>query len=779
MPVRRRVRLLCARSRSFLTTLSILAVLLGGTASAQPPQQVNPPRQAFAFAIPPAPLDDALAAFRRVTHAVVREPSDLPLAKLGSPGVTATCTADEALRDLLAGTGLTFRIAPDGAFMLQLAASPVRVEVTGVADPYRVQESSTATRTPTMLHDIPQTLAIVPRALLVDQGAQSMADVVRNVPGVSVAQGEGNRDQIVLRGISTSSDFFVNGVRDDQERFRDLYNVERVEVLQGPAAVLFGRGGAGGIVNVVTRRARRGEPSDAAIEVGSFDHKRATLFAAAPVGAQGSIAVSGMAERSGGFRDAYFLDRYAANPTLTVRLGDGSLLTAGVEHLSDRRFADRGIPSRGVRPIAVDASQVFASETQNRARSGVDSAYAELEHAFRSGATIRTRVLAGRYDKYYQNVYPGSAVDAQDTLTLSAYNHGIDRVNVFSQTELTYDARALGLEHRMLAGLEVGHQSQDEQRHTATPIANVALTSSMRDADFAAARLTADRNADAGIAGVFVQDQVTLASRWKAVAGLRADRFAVSIDDRLPGAPELARTDRAVSPRAGVIYAPDPRTSLYASYSYTFLPSGQTLGLAANTAQLEPENAKNYEAGARVDVLRGLSLTAAIFRLDRNHVRSVDPNDPTRLVMTGQQRTEGVVLSATGSVTPRLRIYGGYAHLDAEVTRRTQSAPAGRRVGLVPVHQATMWATYDLPWRLAVGGGLVAQSRAFTSFTNEVVLPAFARVDAALSRRIGRYRLALNTENILNARYYPTANGDNNISPGAPRSIRVTIAAAF
>lgn len=703
----------------------------------------------------------------------------MSLQGIGSPGVTGTFTTDDALRVLLEGTGLAFVRTPDGGFTLRLAAAPVRVEVIGVADPYRVDDSSTAMRVSTPLRDIPQTLTIVPRALLADQGAQSVADAVRNVPGVSVAQGEGNRDQVVLRGISTSSDFFVNGVRDDQERFRDLYNVERIEVLQGPAAVLFGRGGAGGIVNIVTRRASTGEASDGAIEAGSFGHKRATAFTAAPAGARASFALSAMAERSGGFRDAYFLHRYAVNPTLSVRLGSASRLTAGVEYSSDYRFADRGIPSRSGRPVAVDRSQVFGSESQNRAESGVGSASVELDHAFRNGASLRTRLLAGRYDKYYQNVYPGSAVNAQDTLTLSAYNHRMDRVNVFSQTELTYDARALGVDHRLLAGLELGRQLQDEDRHTASPIPSVPLASTMRDADFAAAPLTADRRADAGIAGVFLQDQMALSPRWKAVAGVRADRFAVSVDDRLPGAPTLARVDRAVSPRAGVIFAAGARASLYASYSYTFLPSGQTLGLAANTAQLEPENAKNYETGARIDVSRGLSVTAAIFRLDRNHVRTTDPLDPTRLVMTGQQRTEGILLSATGRVTPHLRIHGGYAHLDAEVTRSTLSAPAGRGVGLVPAHQGTIWAAWDLPWRLAVGAGVVAQSRAFTSFSNDVVLPAFARIDAAFSRRMGRYRAALNMENLLNARYYPTANGDNNISPGAPRNVRLTLSASF
>ena len=172
------------------------------------------------------------------------------------------------------------------------------VDVTGRLSPYRPIESTGATKTDTPLRDIPQTVTVVPEPLLVDQHAQSVADAVRNVPGVSVAQGEGNRDQVVLRGISSASDFFVNGIRDDQERFRDLYNVERIEVVQGPAAVLFGRGGGGGIVNLVTRRPQRGAPSDFALELGAYDHKRGTAQFGLPLGSTGSFRVSAMAEDS-------------------------------------------------------------------------------------------------------------------------------------------------------------------------------------------------------------------------------------------------------------------------------------------------------------------------------------------------------------------------------------------------------------------------------------------------------------------------------------------------
>jgi catecholate siderophore receptor len=487
-----------------------------------------------------------------------------------------------------------------------------------------------------------------------------------------------------------------------------------------------------------------------------------------------------MGEDSGGFRQGFFLHRYAVNPTLGVPLGSRASLTLGVEHLSDHRLADRGIPSRTGRPVAVPASQLFGSTSQNDARNGADTARATLEYRFSNGLVLRNNLLVGRYDKYYQNVFPGSAVSTSGTFALSAYNHTIDRVNTFNQTDLIYDRRLFGVEHVLLGGVEAGHQFQDERRHTAPAVPNVAVTSSQRDANFTAAPLTVDRHAQADILAGYAQDQIALSRQWKAVLGARVDRFAVRVDDHLPGSMDLSRTDTSVSPRAGVIFQPTATASVYASYSYTFLPSGQTLGLAVNTAQVAPEDAKNYETGAKLDLLgRRLSVSAAIFRLDRNNVKNTDPNDPARLVLTGQQRTEGVVMSAAGNVTSRWKISGGYAGLSARVTQDTAAAPAGRRVGLVPRHQATLWTVYDFTSRWGAGLGLVGQSRVYTSFTNLVQLPSFTRADALAYYRVGRYRIALNADNLFNATYYPTANGDNNISPGAPRSLQLSLRAIF
>ncbi len=751
-----------------LAALPLTAVAQSQTAAGSP--------VLIQFEIPAGPLAEALQSFERVSGASVRTVSTLD--QLTSRGVRGALTAADALSRLVEGTGLAPRVTPAG-FVLEPARPAHRVETTGQLPHYVAEESSSATRTSTRLLDVPQTISVVPRALLDDQHAQSVADAVRTVPGVSIAQGEGNRDQVVLRGISTASDFFVNGVRDDQERFRDLYNVESVEVVQGPAAVLFGRGGAGGVVNLVTTPMQGSRP-EFNVEIGDDRHKRATARLGTSMGTDALIRVNAMAEDSGGFRDGYFLHRHAVNPIARMTLGRRATMTVSFEHLRDRRLADRGVPSQGGRPAAVSPAQLFGSADQNEATSGVDSAAVTLEHRVGSSVRLRNSFLAGRYDKFYQNVYPGSAVNAAGLLTLAAYNHAMDRTNVFNQTDLMVDGRVGGMAHRLLVGIEAGRQAQDEWRHTAASIPNVPVSDSARNADFAAAPLAVNRAADATTLAAYLQDQVTLFTRWKAVAGVRLDRFGVAIDDLLPANTDLSRRDVAASPRAGLIYQPNSRTSVYGSYSYTFLPSGERLGLAANTAQLRPENAKNYEVGAKLEVLgRRLALSTALFRLDRNDVKSVDPGDPARLVLTGQQRTDGFTLSASGRVNQRWELAGGYAGLDARITKTTSAAPAGRRPGLVPRHQLSLWSAHDVTRSFRLAGGIVSQTEIFTSFTNTVRLPGYTRVDASAFYRIKNATVSLAVANLFDARYYPTANGDNNISPGAPRTLQLSLRHTF
>jgi catecholate siderophore receptor len=302
----------------------------------------------------------------------------------------------------------------------------------------------------------------------------------------------------------------------------------------------------------------------------------------------------------------------------------------------------------------------------------------------------------------------------------------------------------------------------------------------------------ANNNVKADVAALYLQDQIAFTKQWKAIVGLRYDHFKVSFDDRrtLVPATDLARTDDAFSPRAGLIWQPTAASTYYVSYSESFLPSGEQLGLAATTVDLDPETARNYEVGGRWDLRPKLTLSGAVFRTDRNNVRVADPANPGFFVKTGQLRSTGFELGLQGEVTQRWQVYGGYSNLNARALKAfntgttasaTTTVGAGTKLGLVPEHTFSLWNRFDLADGWGAGLGVIYQGASYTTISNAVTLPAFTRADAALFYTFSdrRTRLAVNVENLFDRKYFPTADNDNNISPGAPRTLRVTLSTSF
>jgi catecholate siderophore receptor len=680
-----------------------------------------------------------------------------------------------------------------------LALAPIQqIVVSGHAeDVYRSATASTATKIDLPLKETPASLTVVPAALMKDQAMQSLADVMRMVPGTSVHQGEGNRDQFILRGISTSADLYIDGVRDDAQVFRDLYNLERVEVLKGAGGMVFGRGGAGGVVNRVSKQPLLRHVGEASFSAGSEGSLRGTIDVGNKLATGLAGRVNAMAEKGRGFRDGYRLERAAINPVLTWLPGAGTALTVGAEHLQDERTADRGVPARNGRPLDGDPATFYGNAAQSTARSVVDGAYAVLEHDF-GAVQLRNSLRLTHYDKFYQNVYAdnanSSSVDAAGNFKLAAYNNANRRSNLFNQTDLSADVHAFGMQHKLLLGLELGHQDSRTQRQTGFfGAAGTQTVVSVPVSDptavvtaFRANGSDANNRTIGNVAAVLVQDLVTLNPQWKLLAGLRLDRFETRFDDqRTTTAPvDLQRADKAASPRLGLIWSPTAAVSAYASYAYSFLPSGETLSLAPNTADLAPEKAVNTEVGARWDVAPRLMLSAAVFRLDRRDVRSPDALNPGYFVKTGQQRTEGAELGLQGEVLPGWQVHGGYAYLDGRIVSTTSAGAAGARLQLVPRHMLTVWNRVDLGNMvpgLGAGLGLLHQGTVVTSLDNQVSLPGWTRADGAVYYRWADRgtQLALNIENLFNRRYFATADGNNNISPGAPRNARLTLSTKF
>jgi len=692
--------------------------------------------------------------------------------------------------------GASFAQTPPDTTLPEVKVQGEAERADGPVTGYRANRSSTFTKTDTPLKEVPASVTVVPGELMKDQAMQSMGDVFRYVPGVLMHQGEGNRDQVVIRGTSTTADFYVDGVRDDAQVFRDLYNLERVEVLRGPGGMAFGRGGAGGVVNRVTKKPAFEPVGAATLTFGSWDQRRATVDLGNKLGESGAWRLNAMAEKAGSFRDGFNLERYAVNPTGTIVLGSGTVVTVGYEHLWDYRTADRGFPSFGGSPFNADPSTFFGNAGQSHAKSVVDGLYAIVDHDFGNGMQVRNTTRAMHYDKYYQNVFPGSAVSAAGTLTLSAYNNANQRTNLFNQTDLTTKFSTGRLEHTLLTGLEVGRQDSANKRNTgffgaATGITVPASNPFAEATSFRPNGTDADNRVKANVAAAYVQDQVAFSKEWKAIAGLRYDRFSVDFDDRRTTTPptDLARTDTALSPRVGLIWTPTTAQTYYVSYSYAFLPSGEQLGLASTTVDLSPEKARNYEGGARWDLRPSLTLSGAIFRTDRDNVRVADPANPGFFVNTGQQRTDGYEIGLQGEVTKSWQVYGGYAHLNGRTTKPVTTGttatvasiiPAGSKLGLVPEDTLSVWnrVRFDENW--SAGLGVIHQSSSFATISNTVTLPAFTRIDGALFYDLGKKtRIALNVENLFDKRYFPTVDGDNNISPGAPRNMRVTLYQSF
>lgn len=657
---------------------------------------------------------------------------------------------------------------------------------------YAIQRSVTATKTDTALVDVPQAISVITRELIDDQAMRSIGDVTRYVPGVGIAQGEGNRDTPVLRGNSTTADFFVDGVRDDVQYLRDLYNVDRVEVLKGPNAMIFGRGGSGGLINRVAKQARGRDHRELTLQAGSWEQFRATLDYGVAATATFAYRLTAVYEDSESYRDDVSLTRYGLNPTFAWSIAPATTLRFGYEYFHDERVADRGVSSYQGRPLLTDASTFFGDPAQSPVAATVNAAFVVIEHRLGRGFSLRSHTRYSVYDKFYQNVFPGAVNAAGTTVALSAYNARTDRGNLFNQTDLEFFVETGTVKHHFLTGFEVARQETDNVRLTGyfdtisptTTSVNVPLTTPRTTLPLTFRPSATDAN-NQGVAKTFAlyaQDQITLLPQLQAIAGLRYERFAMDFLNNRTGA-ALDTADGMLSPRAGLVFKPMPAVSLYASYTMSFVPRAgeQLASLTATNRAFDPEEFNNREIGLKWDLRPDLAFTAAIYRLDRTNVVITDPADPTKSLLVDGQQAEGVELGLTGRLTRNWSLAGGYAYQDGRILT-TQSATvfAGARLAQLPRHTLSLWNRYDINRRWGVGLGAIYRDAIFGSTDNTVTLPSFVRFDAAVFHRLSdTLRAQLNVENLLDRHYYATAHSNTNITPGSPRAFRVSLTTVF
>ena len=662
--------------------------------------------------------------------------------------------------------------------------------VVGQKQDYRTRASSTATKTDTPLQDIPQAISIVTAQQIADQGLHSMAEVLRTVPGATVASGEGHRDQILLRGQNTTADFFVDGLRDDSQYYRGLYNLDRVEVLKGPNAMIFGRGGGGGVINRVTKKADSARSfGGAAATLDSHGAWSGAVDANAPLGGGLAGRINAVYETFDSFRDHVDGHRIGINPTLGWDLGEATRIDLSYEYSRDRRTVDRGVPSQDGRPWTGDRKRFFGDPDVNRMRFDGHVGDLALTHRFSDSLRWTAKGRVGTTDKFYGNAFAATAVAADGTVGLEAYTSGADRDFVQLQNDLVADFDTGPIRHTLLVGADYSgartRSSRQQGYFDGAPLAQTASSRrrliiplamsddlpaiTFRDGVTAAT----DGRSNATAWGLYVQDQAKIGEHVEIIAGLRRDWFDLDYRNLISGA-ELTRKDALWSPRLGVVLKPVPSLSLYGSWSKSFLPQSgdQFSSLTVDTAALAPEKFVNREIGLKWAATPTIDITLAAYRLDRTNTRATDP--VTLLtVLTGAERSKGIEASITGRILPHLSIAASAALQKARLTRTTTAAPAGREVASVPHFTASLWGRYDVSERVGFGAGIYHQSKMFASISNAVTVAGYTRADAAVFVALtDRIEAQVNVENLFDKRYIGLVHTDNNLNPGTPRTVR-------
>ncbi|MEA3015678.1 MAG: catecholate siderophore receptor, partial [Sphingomonadales bacterium] len=431
-----------------------------------------------------------------------------------------------------------------GAAAVDLAASEAEdaqsaIVVTGQRPEYGARSTRSATRTDTPIRDVPQAMTVISESQIEDQALRSIADVLTYVPGATPGTGESNRDQITLRGNNTTADFFLDGLRDDAQYFRDLYNVDRIEVLRGPNAMIFGRGGGGGVVNRVTKRSGGEAYREFSLGTSSEGGARLTGDVDQPLGSGLGLRVNGIWEHGESFRRGVEIDRWGVNPTLGASLG-ATRIDLGYEFFHDRRTTDRGVPAFNDRPLEGADRLFFGDPEESFADVDVHIGSFAVEHRLAENLTLRNRTQYADYDKSYQNIYPADLDEATGIVSLSAYRDLARRRNLISQTDLVWQTgRPGGIRQTLLFGFELGRQETRSRRFNGffqpsdSASFGVPASAPTIDADIIfrpvntnAARTPANWNeTEATIAAVYVQDQIRISDAFEILAGLRFDRF--------------------------------------------------------------------------------------------------------------------------------------------------------------------------------------------------------------------------------------------------------------
>lgn len=749
------------------------------------PSHPDPQPATYRFDIPAGPLSTVTAAFERLTGMPIT-PAQPDILTLPSPGVSGMLTADAALRRLLEGTAVDFRRTPDGRIVLEVRMAGTAVEVRGSAAVVRPDKFTAS------LQDTPRTVTVIPEDVIRAQGATTLRDVLRNVPGITYQAGEGGGglpgDTLTIRGFSATNDLLVDGLRDVGSYSRDSFNLEQVEVVKGPGSVYQGRGSTGGAVNLTTKTPRAVPGYAVSLGGGTADYRRGTADLNQPLtdrAGGAALRLNTMWTDAGvPGRDVVENSGWAVAPSLTVGLRSRTSLTASSTHLRQDNVPDYGLPwaANGATP-SVDQHNFYGL---------LDYDYENIRH---DDATVMaahqiTPVLNLRNVTRYDRTDRDSAITAPRPPNRQLQQRQMTTDMVANQTSLTGRLQTGRIGHTFAGGVELireGTANRNSAQTTNQP------QTDLYDPDPAERPLSPlppivgnPSRAVTGTVGAYVFDTAKLSDRVEVSGGLRFDRSSVdyTLDTVATGErTRLERADAVVTWNAGVVYRPRPAVSFYGSAGTSFNPTadagntGTSLSdspTSSTNVNLEPERSRNLEAGAKWSAAGGrAAVTAAVFSTVKTNARTRSAtNEP--FVLDGRQRVTGVELSLAGQLTSGWSVLAGYTYMDSRITASADPAEVDGNLALVPQSSASLWTTYEWRSGLTVGGGAQFADAVYRNSTNTTEVPSYWLLTATAAYRVNEHlTLRANGSNLADRVYVDRVGGGHYI-PGPRRALVVS-----
>ena len=654
-----------------------------------------------------------------------------------------------------------------------------------------LQKLSPGLKSSLELKDIPRSISVMSSEQIKAQGLKSVGDVIDYTPGVINSQGEGHRDAPVIRGVRTTQDLYRDGIRDDVQYYRPLYNVESVEVLRGPDALTSGFGGAYGMINRATKEGLIGEDfTEISGSVDTFGEFGIQLDRNVQIDQNTAFRLNMFGEDLANHRDFYYGNSFGANPTLKYDLGNGSIVDLSYEFLNQERFIDRGIPTGADGyPVKSLKDIVFGDPTENYSTHEAHILNAIYEHKLSDSLKGRFTASYSDHDKLYQNFYASAYDAAANTVTLDGYVDTTKRKTSTFQYELNGELETGNFAHNWIAGLEYLDVSNDNDRFNAdwSPDDNADADTEVFSINrpinlIRGVGINTDNNttvnnyranqadetfADVNVLSFYVNDEIALTDSLDLILGARFDKMDVDVS----GGGPVSDSDETISPKAGLIFDVTDAISVYASYSETFTPKAkdQYAKLKDNAEKTDPDTFENTEFGIRYDLPVGLLLSAAYFEIEKNAPTYVDALTTTM----STSEISGFEVQLSGNLTSRWFISAGYTNLDAH-------ASDGDRLRETPENVFSIWNNFTVSDRLALNLGIINQGESYIKEGGTQKLPDYTRVDAGASYALSEnISIQLNIENLTDELYFPHAHGDHQASVGAPINAMLSVTSKF